>query len=448
MLPAPEVRFTRSGDLSLAYVTYGAGPLDTVFVSPLMSHVEVMTEPPQLSQIWSRLAGLGRLILFDRRGAGLSDPAPGFDGASLDAWSDDLEAVLAAVGAEAVCLFTFDTGAAYSLMFAASHPERVRSMALIQPWVPNAGAAGGEEYAALASATCRRSWGEDTVVQGLSPVLAADGASAAWWARFERMSMSRSTASRDVGDFYRLDVTSAAPFVHAPVLIMHSTALESPATAIGVELDSTAWLRDHLENVELAEVTHTDLHWWWDPDLRALMLDAVNTHFTGRPASPDTDRVLATVLFTDLVGSTQKAAALGDKRWQHILDEHDALIIRELDAHRGVLVNSTGDGVVATFDAPARALRCARAIRAQLQTLKLDTRVGVHTGEVQRRGTDIAGLAVHVAARITAHANDGEILVSRTVRDLVVGSGLVFAERGEHNLKGVPESWQLFALVE
>ena len=193
------------------------------------------------------------------------------------------------------------------------------------------------------------------------------------------------------------------------------------------------------------EVDHGDLHWWWQADLRAEMLDAVSHHFTGRPSSPDVDRVLATVLFTDLVSSTERAAAIGDKRWREILDEHDALIGRELDAHRGSLVKTTGDGIVATFDAPARAIRCAEAIEKQVGSLGLRMRAGIHTGEIERRENDIAGLAVHFAARIVALANAGEILVSRTVRDLVVGSSLRFSERGEYDVKGVPASWQLFA---
>ena len=193
------------------------------------------------------------------------------------------------------------------------------------------------------------------------------------------------------------------------------------------------------------EVDHGDLHWWWQADLRAEMLDAVSHHFTGRPSSPDVDRVLATVLFTDLVSSTERAAAMGDKRWREILDEHDALIGRELDAHRGSLVKTTGDGIVATFDAPARAIRCAEAIEKQVDSLGLRMRAGIHTGEIERRENDIAGLAVHLAARIAALANAGEILVSRTVRDLVVGSSLRFSERGEYDVKGVPASWQLFA---
>jgi class 3 adenylate cyclase/pimeloyl-ACP methyl ester carboxylesterase len=447
VLSAPKVRFTKSGEQSLAYVTYGSGPNDIVFVSPVMSHVEVMVEPPQLAQIWSRLADMGRLILFDRRGAGLSDPAPGFDGASLYAWSDDLQAVLGAVNAEKVSLFTFDTGAPYSLVFAASHPERVRALALVQPVVPNAGSAGGEEAGKLIASLVDRSWGEGIVARLFSPAIDADPPSAAWWARFERMSMSRGTARQAMYDFSRLDVRSAVPLVQAPVLIMDSPTYATLQGSRGNTEQAAPWLEEHLTRVERMVVDHTDLHWWWQADLRPTMLDAVSTHFTGEPASPDVDRVLATVLFTDIVGSTQHAARTGDKRWTEVLRDHDELAGRELERHRGRRIKSTGDGILATFDGPARAIRFAQALRRGCNALGIETRAGVHTGEIERLADDIGGIAVHIGQRITTEAQPGEVLVSRTVVDLVVGSGIDFNERGEYELKGVPGSWRLFCVA-
>jgi pimeloyl-ACP methyl ester carboxylesterase len=229
-----------------------------------MSHVEVMVEPPELAQIWSRLSSLGRLILFDRSGAGLSDPAPGFDGASLDAWSDDLECVLEAVGAGEVCLFTFDTGAPYSLAYSASHPERVRSVALVEPWVPNAGmGAGGTEIAELSARQVAGAWGEGMVTQTLSPALAADPPSAAWWARFERMSMSRGTAERAIRDFLCMDIRSAVPLVQAPVLVAYGPERESLGATRGGGTSSGRWLAENLPRTETLEVAHSDMHWWW-----------------------------------------------------------------------------------------------------------------------------------------------------------------------------------------
>ena len=447
MLSEPLIDFTRSGEQWIAYSTYGSGPLDVVFVSPLMSNVEVMVEPLQLSQIWSQLANLGRLILFDRRGAGLSDPAPrGSDESSLDKWSDDLESVLEAVDAETVCLFTFDTGAQYTLAYAAAHPERVRSIALIEPWAPGAGTSGGKELADWLATAAETYWGSGVINHFGSPVLAQDPVSAAWWARFERASMSRGTARDALRDFGLLDVRSAVPLVQAPTLVMYATGRlgrlrGAPGSITG---SSALWLGTHLPHVRLLEVQHGDLQWWWQADLRRQMLDTVCPHFSGVSAPPNIDRVLATVVFTDIVGSTEKAASLGDKRWLEALEAHDALADQELRRHRGKKIKSTGDGLLATFDGPARAVSFAQSMCTAVRSLGLESRAGVHTGEIERLGDDIGGIAVHIGQRISSQAGPSEVLVSRTVVDLVVGSGMHFMDRGDIELKGVPGSWQLF----
>jgi class 3 adenylate cyclase len=446
VLSPPKIRYTRSGEKSLAYATYGIGPLDIVFLSPFLSHVEVMVEPPPLNQVYSRLSALGRLVLFDRRGAGLSDPAGGYDGSSIDAWSNDLESVLAAVGANQVCLFTFDTGAPYALVYAASHPERVRSIALIEPMVPHAGATGGRELGEFTASVVADTWGAAAIIKAVSPALGGDPASASWWGRFERMSMSRGTAQQAMQDFFSLDVRSAVPLVQAPVLLAYSTDLPGLAETRGYSTSSGPWLREHLPKAHTLEVAHSDVHWWWQSELRSEMLDAVSAHFTGRAEPFDVDRFLATMLFTDLVGSTKTAARLGDRRWQQVLDEHDALVMQELKLHRGDLVKSTGDGILAVFDAPVRAIRCAQAIRERLSQLNLAVRVGIHTGEIGRSSNDVSGIAVHLTARVMALAEGDEILVSRTVRELVVGSGITFSDRGEYELRGIPERWQLFVV--
>jgi class 3 adenylate cyclase len=279
-------------------------------------------------------------------------------------------------------------------------------------------------------------WGTGVILPSLSPRAAADAKTAAWWARFERQAMSRGTAMRTVGDFMCLDVRPVMSAVQASVLVVQ-TANSGPPTV----------LSDALDNCNVIEVEHTDMHWWWDNALANTMLDAVQTHFTGRPVVPDADRVLATVLFTDIVDSTARAAEVGDRRWAQLLEAHDQIVEREVSDHQGTVVKSTGDGCLATFDGPARAVRCAANIREGLKTLGIELRAGVHTGEIERRGHDIAGLAVNVAARIMSLAGDSEILVSRTVRDLVVGSGLDFTNRGEHDLKGVPDRWTVLALT-
>jgi len=433
-----SIEYARCGDQWLAYTIGGQGPLDVVFVSPLMSNVEVVEEPLEVRRMFDRLRSFGRLIRFDRRGAGLSDPVPGLVIASVEEWSDDLIAVLDAVSAQQVCLFTFDSGAPYALLFAAAHPERVRSVALIEPLVPYLNTIGGPgDMRDLTIATIEAGWGSGVILPAFSPRAAGDPNSAAWWARFERLSMSRGVAVQAMGDFMLLDARPAIRSVQASVLIAHAPALGSVAP-----------LTELLDNVSVVEVDHTDLHWWWNHDLASVMLDAVETHFTGRPVEPDTDRVLATVLFTDIVGSTARAAEVGDRRWTQLLEAHDQIVETEVNIHHGTVIKSTGDGCLATFDGPARAVRCAARIRDAVERLGISLRSGVHTGEIERRGTDIGGLAVNVAARIMAHAGPGEVFVSRTVRDLVVGSGLSFTERGDYDLKGVPDRWTVLALAQ
>lgn len=449
MLSEAPIEFIRSGDQWIAYSTYGSGSLDVVFVSPLMSNIEVVVEPPQLSQIWTQLASLGRLILFDRRGAGLSDPAPvGLDESSLDKWSDDLERVLEAVGADTVCLFTFDTGAQYTLAYAASHPERVRAVALIEPWVPHAGASGGKGLADWTAGVADSFWG--TGVINHTPTLATDSSSAEWWSRFERMSMSRGTARDTLRDFYLLDVRSAVPLVQAPTLIMYASGRlgSIPEMPGATSMSSATWLSSHLSNASLLEVEAGDLQWWWQPDLRTRMLAEVSKHFSGKPPAPSIDRVLATVVFTDIVDSTQQAGVEGDRRWMEIIKAHDAIAERELRRFRGKKIKSTGDGLLATFDGPARAVSFAQTFSAAVRSLGIEVRAGIHTGEIEFLENDIGGIAVHIGQRVSAQAQGGEVFVSRTVIDLVVGSGINFEDRGDFELKGLSGTWRLFSVTE
>ena len=445
MLAKPEVRFTRSADQWLAYTTYGSGALDVVFVSPLMSNIDVMTEAAELCDIFSGLAALGRLVLWDRRGAGLSDPVPGLASTCLQEWCEDLHNVLIAVGAREVCLFGLDSAAPYTLLFAATYPDRVRSIALVEPTVPFAGDFGGEADADAMAAMVDRHWGEAAVLAMLSPALVTDPATRQWWARFERSSMSRATAREAWRDFLRLDVRPAVPLVQAPVLIVRR---RQPMLAGRPSDVGGAWLTATLPNSHTVLIDHPDVHWWWDRQLRGFTLDEVAAHFTGQRGVSDHTRALATVLFSDLVASTERAVDLGDRAWRRLLDAHDAVVSQQIEAHGGSLVKSTGDGVVATFDMPARAVRCAAALRRHLRDIDLDIRVGIHTGEIELRHPDIGGLGVHLASRIQTLAAPGEILVSRTVRDLVVGSGLRFVDRGDHQLKGVPEPWRLLSLAD
>jgi class 3 adenylate cyclase len=261
--------------------------------------------------------------------------------------------------------------------------------------------------------------------------------------------MSRGTAREAFRNFFLLDVGSAVPLVQAPTLIMYSRGRlgllsDTPEPSTG---SSALWLGTHLPFVSLIEIEHGDLQWWWQPDLRAQMLEAVCSHFAGKPASPNVDRVLATVVFTDIVRSTERAASMGDRQWIGVIKDHDALADRELQRTRGKKIKSTGDGLLATFDGPARAVTFAEAMCTGARSLGLEIRAGVHTGEIEQLGDDIGGLAVHIGQRVSAQADAAEVLVTRTVVDLVVGSGMTFLDRGDIELKGVPGTWSLFSLM-
>ena len=441
MAEIPETRFTRAGDVDIAYQVVGeAGGLDLVFVPGWVSHLEVMWELPEFARFLDRLAGMGRLILFDKRGTGLSDRVAGVP--TLEQRAEDIAAVMDAVGSSRAAVAAWAEGAAIAGMFAAAHPERVSALVLGSLLVKAADGLGSvlpdPAVVQQLSAAVETSWGQALPVPLLAPSRADDPRFVSWYRRWERLSATPSAAAATLRWGMQLDVGRVFPSIQAPTLIVHRAGnvlydRESVRAAAG--------LIPQAKSVELPGAD--ELPYLGDADA---LLDVIEEFLTGRQAAPDPDRSLATVLFTDIVGSTEKAGQLGDRRWRDLLGEHHARIRRLLDRFGGHEVDTAGDGFFATFDGPARAIRCACTIRDAVRDIGVEIRAGLHTGEVEREGPAVTGLAVHVGARVAALAQASEVLVTDTVRTLVLGSGIGFANRGLHELKGVSDQWQLFAV--
>jgi class 3 adenylate cyclase len=437
----PETRFTRVDGLDIAYQVVGPpAELDVMFIPSWISHLEVMWELPEFAHFLDRLAAMGRLILFDKRGTGLSDRVAGTP--TFEQRADDIAAVMDAAGSSQAAITAWAEGAAIAAMFAASHPERVSALVLgmlpfkvtdgPRPLVPD------QSLIQAVSAAVENGWGQASLIPVLAPSRAEDTRFLSWYRRWERMSSTPSAAAATIRWALESNPGPILPAIQARTLIVHRTdnALFDRESAM-----ATTRLIPDARYVELpgADVlAYTD-----DTDA---LLDVIQEFLTGAHPSPDLDRSLATVLFTDIVGSTQRAGQLGDRGWRYLLDEHHARIRRLLERYRGNEVDTAGDGFFATFDGPARAIRCAAAIRDAVREIGVEIRAGLHTGEVERKGRSVMGLAVHVGARVGALAQASEVLVTSTVRTLVLGSGISFADRGLHELKGVPDQWRLYAV--
>jgi pimeloyl-ACP methyl ester carboxylesterase len=433
------IRYADAGGVSVAYRVMGEGPLDVVWVAGLASNLEMDFETPALVRLFQRLASFCRLILFDKRGMGLSDRNVGAP--TLEERMDDVRAVMDAVGSKRAALIGISEGGPMSVLFAATYPERTVALVLYgtlarqRPDVdyPHGNEASfAELYRILDEA-----WGTGESLRVYAPSLLGKPAIREWWGRVERTAGSPHSVRAVLDTFVGLDVRAVLPTISVPTLVLHGTDDSTTPIAAG------RWLADHIRGARFVELPGEHITAY----VGGRFADEVESFLTGRRHPVATDRVLSTVLFSDMVRSTEQAAAVGDRRWREILDQHDAIVSRQIDLHRGRRVKATGDGVLATFDGPARAIACGCELRDSLQSLGVDVRVGLHTGEIELRGEDIGGIAVHIGARITRLANAGEILVSRTVTDLVTGSGIEFADRGEHQLKGVPGAWRLFAVV-
>ncbi|HEX3054859.1 MAG TPA: adenylate/guanylate cyclase domain-containing protein [Gaiellaceae bacterium] len=444
MIPSGDrtISYARNGDVHIAYTVLGDGPIDLVYTNGIFSNLDVMWEEPRWSRYADRLASFSRLIVFDMRGIGLSDRGP--EPPYLELQMDDLRAVMDATGSETAAIFGAARGGAMTMLFAATYPERVRALVLYAASVKTMRSddwpyGRTPEEAAEFLHTFTDDMGTGINLRRQAPEH-WDEQAERWWARFER-SIASKAGFRELGEvFQQIDVRAVVPSIQAPTLLLHRTG--DPVVPVGM----SRWLADTTPQAKLVELPGAD-HIVFLGDTDALA-DEIEEFLTGARRAPETDRVLATVLFTDIVGSTEKAAALGDRRWRDLLEDHHASVRRELLRFRGHEVDTAGDGFMASFDGPARAIRCAQAIHASTAPLGVEIRAGVHTGECERIEAKLSGIAVHIAARVAATARAREVLVSQTVKDLVAGSGITFEDRGVHELKGVPEAWRLFAVVE
>jgi class 3 adenylate cyclase/alpha-beta hydrolase superfamily lysophospholipase len=439
-----QTRYATTPDgVAIAYQVVGEGPRDLVWVPGWISHLEAAWDEPTLARFFERLASFSRLILFDKRGTGLSDRVPESALPSLETRMSDVLTVCDAVGSSRAALLGVSEGAPMCVLFAATFPDRTTGLILYGGFARRlrdvdypAGVPREESDAFLED--IRTNWGGPVGIDVRAPSMAGDQRFRENWARYLRMGASPSAAVRLTRMNAEIDVRPVLSAVRVPTLVLHRT------NDLAVSFDASRYLADHIEGAILKELPGSD-HIPWVGDA-ARLLDEIEEFLTGIRGAPRPNRVLLTVLFTDIVGSTERAAALGDATWSDLLHAHNARVRELLGRHGGREVSTAGDGFLATFDGPARGLACGRAIADAVRSLGLEIRAGVHTGEVEIAGEDIRGLAVHIGARIAALAGPGEVLTSRTVKDLVVGSGLEFEDRGVHVLKGVPDEWHVYAV--
>jgi pimeloyl-ACP methyl ester carboxylesterase len=428
------VRYARSGGVYIAYRTFGDGPRDIVLVPGSVSHVELYWELPTNAYILKRLASFARVIVFDKRGQGLSDRVAEL---TLEERITDVRAVMDAAGSERATIYGWSEGGSMSLMFAATYPERTTSVVLYGSY-PSVKATR-EAYAEFLD-TLEKHWGEGVLVALTAPSRREDEAFVQWFGRLERAVASPGGIVALMRANYEIDVRHLLPSIHVPTLILHREGDSLVPVGAGRHLAK------HIPGAKYVELPGVDhLLQALDQELLDVLLDEIEEFITGTRRRPEPDRVLATVMFVDIVGSTQRAAELGDRRWLALLQSYHAVVQGEVSAFRGREVNTAGDGLVAAFDGPARAVRCARSVRDRVRPLGVDVRIGLHTGECELLGDRLGGIALHIGARVASAAGAGEVLVSSTVRELVAGSGLRFADRGMHDLKGVPGEWHLFA---
>lgn len=440
MTAQPETLFADGPEGQVAYQVWGSGSFDLLFVSPWIWNIDVMWEQPRIERFLRRLGTFCRVIAFDKRGTGVSDPVPLGAMPTLEQWVDDIRVVLDAAQCTQAAVVGTMEGAQMAMLFAGLHPERTRALVVLD------GAAcylRRDDYRVgmpthLIDAATKAIFGSGpTRVAMMAPSLAADQSFTVWWSRFARLSASPTVSVRMYRHAARWDVRPALSAISAPTLVMHHAGNRY------IRVDNGRYVAEHISAAQYVEFAGADcLFFAGDQDAA---LGEIEAFLTGMRSAPDHDRVLATVLFTDIVSSTRRATEVGDARWHDILDMHDRIAADEVSRFRGRVIKNTGDGILATFDGPARAIRCAASIGEAVRSLGLEIRAGLHAGEVELRGDDIGGIAVHIAARVMGHAGPEEILVSDTVKDLVIGSGIDFLDRGEHELRGLDSRRRLFA---
>jgi class 3 adenylate cyclase len=437
-----ETQYARSGDADIAYQVIGdAVGRDIVLCLDWGTHLEAVAERPEMSDFIRALVRFARVLFFDMRGVGMSSAVT--EGVPIESWMDDLVIVMDAAGSEKATLLTLGQATQMAVMAAATHPDRVTSLVLLNGF---ARFVRSDDYPAgmpprvqeTYLETVESQWGKGTLTSFLGPSVYERPGVVEWWSRLERYSASPRLARARAEAMMEVDVRDLLPLVDVPTLVVHSRHNEY------VRIGHGRYLAEHIPGATLLERDAAD-HWpLAEPDL----VGAIEEFVTGeRAAVPESDRVFATVLFLDVVGSTERVSELGDRSWQVALDQFDRHVRDGLALFSGDLKSTAGDGILATFDGPARAIRCAWTIRDELARTGLQVRSGLHAGEVTKRGDDVTGIAVHIGARVSAIAQPDEVLVTRTVRDLVAGSGISFEERGEHELKGVPDRWALYAAV-
>ena len=441
----PDTHYAATPLGYLAYQTFGTGP-DILFITGGLANIDAMWDEPSAVRFFDQLSAQGRVIQYDMRGSGVSDPIPGETRwLPLETYVEDAVAVLDAAGAASAVVYGDTEGGFTALLLAATHPERVSALILVNA---EARLVRDDDYpigipgsaAAALSQQYRDQHGTSgAMLQLTAPSLADDARFRRWWTRYERLSVPMGLVQSTFEWFAGIDARAALPLVQAPTLVIGRRDARFHRAAFG------EYLAAHIPGAQLRVLPGADTLPFHAGDFRAV-LDEVARFLSGHPEQSPTDRMLATVLFTDIVGSTDLASAMGDERWLDLLAEHDRLTRAQLQRFDGREITMTGDGCLATFDGPSRAVACADAIVRAASAVGLTLRAGLHTGEVEFRGADIGGLAVHLAARVMAQAERGGVVVSSTVKDLVVGSGLRFAPLGRTELRGVPGSWELYAL--
>ena len=441
----PETRYAKTSDgVHIAYQVVGDGPFDLVFANSWCSHVEVSWDRPAIARFYEHLSSFCRLVLFDKRGTGLSDPVSSVP--TMEERMDDIRAVLDAIGTEQAALLGTSEGAPTCAVFAATYPERTSALVLFAPFI--VGLADEEcpwawthEFWNVLSDAMENTWGtpDGSGVEFTTPSLIGDDHAREWYAHYFRSAASPATALALLRVNTEIDIRPVLPTVGVPTLVLQRT------DEVWINVNYGRYTAAKIPGARLIELPGTD-HYPWEQNADEVV-GHIEEFLTGARSERDTHRVLATVMFTDIVGSTERASEIGDRAWRELLDAHDAMVRRQLERFGGREVKTTGDGFLATFDGPARAIRCALSVRDGSARLGLAVRCGLHTGELELRDTDIGGIAVHIGQRVSNAAEAGEVMVSSTVKDLVAGSQIGFDERGERQLKGVPGTWHLFCVT-
>ncbi len=437
---APETRYAKSGEVHIAYQVIGDAPRDLVFAPGFVSHVEHIWNDPGGSRLLTRLASFARVILFDKRGTGLSDRAS--ENFTLEQRMDDIRAVMDAAGSQRATIFGQSEGGSMAMLFAATYPERTSALVICggyarRSWAPDYPFAQNEAQWDAFLERLEREWGGPVAVQIMAPSRADDSQFRDWWTTYLKLGASPGAAVAIQRMNREIDIRHVLPAIRVPTLILQRAGDKN------ISIEHARYLAERIPDSKLVELAGDD-HLPWVGNVDAIV-DEIEEFVTGARHGAEPDRVLATVLFVDIVDSTERVMRLGDRRWRELLERYYAAVRRELGRFRGREIDTAGDGVLATFDGPARGVRCAHAILEATRDIGLEARAGLHSGEIELMGDKIGGIAVHVGARVAGHAAPGQVWVTRMVKDLVAGSGLRFTDRGDHALKGVPGDWRLLS---